>query len=249
VTAEILGLTAPSVANDPEFRDWYTRYQRLAVPRGASAATYTWITEVDVRAVLPSIRVPTLVITRSGARHHRAVFGRYLAEHIPGATSVELPGADTFPMQAGDFETLLDHVEQFLTGARGGHVTDRMLATILFTDIVGSTALAARKGDAAWLSVIRRHDGIVRGLLGKYRGREMRQTGDGSLAIFDGPARAVACAARIREALARSGIEVRAASTPGRSSSPATRSPGSPCTSRPASWRRPAPAGSSSRRP
>lgn len=209
VTAEMLALTAPSVAHDAEFRDWFVRYQRLAMPRGAATVTYRWVTEIDVRAVLPSIRVPTLVVHRAGARHHRADFGRYLAEHIPGARYLELPGADTYPLQAGDFETLLGHVEEFLTGARAGPVSDRMLATILFTDIVGSTDLAARRGDAAWGEIIRRHDEIVRALLRTYRGREMRQTGDGFLAIFDGPARAVACAARIREALARDGIEVR----------------------------------------
>jgi class 3 adenylate cyclase/pimeloyl-ACP methyl ester carboxylesterase len=210
VTSEILDLTAPSVAHDQRFRSWFTRYQRLAMPRGASAAMYRWVTDVDVRSVLPSIRVPTLVVQRSGARHHRAGFGRYLAEHVPGASYVELPGVDTLPFHAGDFAPVLDEVEQFLTGRRIGPVLDRQLATVLFTDIVDSTRLAAERGDAAWIELVRAHDAIVRTHLADYRGREIDHTGDGFLAMFDGPARAVTCAARLVDSLATLGVPIRA---------------------------------------
>jgi class 3 adenylate cyclase len=209
-TAEILDLTAPSVAHDKAFRDWYVRYQRLSMPRGAAAATYEWVTQLDVRSALPAIRVPTLVLHRVNNRHHRVEFGRYLAGAIPGATLVELPGADSYPLQAGDSGALLAEIEQFLTGTRGEHALDRMLATLLFTDIVDSTGMAAERGDAAWLDLMRRHDTIVRDHLRRHRGVEIRHTGDGFLARFDGPARAVACAARLVDALAALGIHIRA---------------------------------------
>lgn len=210
VTAEILGLTAPSMADDARFRRWYTRYQRLAMPRGAAAATYNWVTHVDVRSVLPTIRVPTLVLHRTGTRHHRPEFSHYLAEHIPGAKLVSIAGADSYPLNAGELDPLLDEIEQFLTGSRAEPARDRMLATILFTDIVDSTRLAAAQGDAAWTELLRRHDEIVREHLARYRGREVNYTGDGFLATFDGPARAITCAARMSEALAELGIQVRA---------------------------------------
>ncbi|MGH3136749.1 MAG: alpha/beta fold hydrolase [Gaiellaceae bacterium] len=210
VTAEILDMTAPTAASDARFREWFTRYQRLSMSPGAAAAMYRWVTQVDVRAVLPSIRVPTLVLQRSAARHHRAPFGRYLADQIPGARYVELPGIDTLPFHAGDFQPLLDEVEEFLTGTRARPVVDRQLATILFTDIVGSTRLAAQHGDAAWRDLVGYHDEIVRTQLAAYRGREVSQTGDGFLAVFDGPARGVTCATHINEALRELGIGIRA---------------------------------------
>jgi class 3 adenylate cyclase len=209
-TAEILDLTAPSLAHDKAFRDWYVRYQRLSMPRGTAAATYEWVTQLDVRSALPAIRVPTLVLHRVNNRHHRVEFGRYLAGAIPGAALVELPGADSYPLQAGDSAALLAEIEQFLTGTRGEHALDRMLATLLFTDIVDSTGMAAERGDAAWLDLIRRHDTIVRDHLRRHRGVEIRHTGDGFLARFDGPARAVACASRMVDALAVIGLQIRA---------------------------------------
>jgi class 3 adenylate cyclase len=210
VTAEILDLTAPSVAHERTFRDWFVRYQRLSMPRGAATAMYRWVTEIDVRSVLPTIRVPTLVLHRSGNRHHRVVFGRYLADEIPDAKLVELPGSDSFPLQSGDIDPLLDEIEQFLTGTKTEPSRDRMLATILFTDIVGSTNLAAERGDAAWLEVLGKHDDTVREYLRRHRGREVKHTGDGFLALFDGPARAVTCAARLRDALEGIGLTIRA---------------------------------------
>jgi class 3 adenylate cyclase/pimeloyl-ACP methyl ester carboxylesterase len=210
VTSDILDLTAPSEARDPRFRDWYVRYQRLAMPRGAATAMYRWVTELDVRSVLPTVRVPTLVIQRADTRHHRPAFGRYLADHIPDAKYVELPGADSSPFHAGDFNPVLDEIEEFLTGERPQRVADRMLTTVVFTDIVDSTALAAELGDATWRGLQRQHNDIVREHLRRYRGREVSYTGDGFLASFDGPARAVTFAARVSEALQAVGITIRA---------------------------------------
>lgn len=209
VTSEMLNFTAPSVANDPRFRSWWLRFSRLTMPRRASATMYRWVTEIDVRAILPTIRVPTLVLHRSGNRHHRVEYGRYIAEHVPNAKYVELPGADSFPFHAGDFTPLLDEVEEFLTGTRAEPVLDRRLATLLFTDIVGSTEIAAERGDSAWIRLARSHDDIVREHLQKYLGQEVDHTGDGFLAIFDAPARAVTCAARVTEALGALGIRIR----------------------------------------
>lgn len=209
VTADILDVTAPSVAGDGRFRDWFTRYQRLCMPRGAATTMYRWVTEIDVRSILPAIRVPTLVVQRADARHHRAGYGRYLADHIPGATYAEIPGADTFPPNAGDPAPVLDRIEEFLTGHRAEPTMSRMLATVLMTDIVGSTDLASRMGDATWSHLLRQHDDIVRGLLARYRGREVNTTGDGFLAVFDGPGRAVTFAARAAEALQPLGLTIR----------------------------------------
>ena len=210
VTSEFLDLTAPSVANDPRFRSWWLKYSRLTMPRRASATMYRWVTEVDIRSILPTVRVPTLVLHRSGARHHRAEFGRYLADHIPGAKYVELAGADSLPFHAGDFTPLLDEVEEFLTGTRAEPVLDRRLATLLFTDIVGSTRIAAERGDRAWVALSQSHDEVVREHLRSYLGREVDHAGDGFLAIFDAPARAVTCAARMAESLSVLGIRIRA---------------------------------------
>jgi class 3 adenylate cyclase/pimeloyl-ACP methyl ester carboxylesterase len=211
VTAAILDLAAPSAASDPRFRAWYPRYQRLSMSRGSAAALYRWVTSLDARPVLPTIRVPTLVLQRAAAHHHRPAFGRYLAEHIEGARYVELPGADTSPFHAGDFGPLLDEVEEFITGVRAPAVrSDRQLATILVTDIVGSTQVAAARGDAAWRALIGRHDEVVREQLRRFRGREVSHTGDGVLALFDGPARAVLCAAELVERLRELDLPIRA---------------------------------------
>jgi class 3 adenylate cyclase len=209
VTSEILDLTAPSVANDLRFRSWWLRYSRLAMPRAASTTMFRWVTDADIRSVLPTIRVPTLVLHRRGNRHHRVAFGRYLADHIPDATYVELPGADSFPFHAGDPTQLLDEVEVFLTGTKASPLLDRRLATMLFTDVVGSTRIVAERGDSAWVSLLRSHDEIVRAHLRTYRGDEVDHTGDGFLAVFDGPARAVTCAVRMTEALRELGVTVR----------------------------------------
>jgi class 3 adenylate cyclase/pimeloyl-ACP methyl ester carboxylesterase len=209
VTPDILELTAPSAYRDPRFRAWYLRYQRLCMPRGAAAAMYRWVTDLDVRSVLGSIHAPTLVVSRSGAQHHRPAFGRYLADHIPDARYVELPGADTYPFQTGDFDQVLDQVEQFLTGSEPAPKADRLLGTIVFTDIVASTQVVSKIGDSAWIALRRTHDELVRENIRRYRGREVSHTGDGFLALFDGPARAVTCAASIVEQVRDLGIEIR----------------------------------------
>lgn len=209
-TGAMLELTAPSVADDPRFRAWWTRYQRLSIPLGLVKTTFDWFGEVDVRAALPLIRVPTLVVARRDARFHRMAYGEYLAAHIAGAELRIVEGADTLPFHAGDFGPTLDHIEEFVTGRREKARVDRVLATVLFTDIVDSTALASSMGDERWLDLLAEHDRIVRVQLERFRGREIRMTGDGCLATFDGPARAVACAAAIGEQLATIGLSVRA---------------------------------------
>jgi class 3 adenylate cyclase/pimeloyl-ACP methyl ester carboxylesterase len=206
----MLALTAPSVADDPQMREWFIRYQRMAMPPGASSQMYRWVTKLDVRSVLPTISVPTLVLHRKDNRHYRLAFGQYLAEHIPGARLVELPGTDCYPFHTRESAGALDEMQEFLTGVRLGPPAERELATVLFTDIVGSTELAAKIGDAQWLELRAVHDYLVRRNLATFRGREIKTTGDGFLATFDGPARAVYCAVRIRDAVRSLGAEIRA---------------------------------------
>jgi class 3 adenylate cyclase len=164
--------------------------------------------EIDIRAALPALDVPSLVLHRRDDRLVPPRQGEYLAERIPGARYVELEGADHLPT-VGDQSTLLDEVEEFLVGSRRGHGAERALATILFTDIVGSTETAARLGDRRWLDLLERHDAIVRQELAVHRGHEVKTMGDGFLATFDGPARAIRCAAAIKEKVTRSGLEIR----------------------------------------
>ena len=206
----ILDLTAPSVADDPRMREWFIRYQRLAMPPGASTEMYSWVTRLDVRSVLPTIAVPTLVLHRKDNRHYRLAFGRYLAENIPEARFVELPGADCYPFHTPEGVAALDDVHEFMTGVRQGPSAERELATVLFTDIVGSTDLAAEIGDDRWLELRALHDEFVRRNLAAFRGREIETTGDGFLATFDGPARAIHCAVQIRDAVRSLGMEIRA---------------------------------------
>jgi len=206
----MLGLTAPSLAGDARSEEWFTRYQRLSMPPGAAAQMYRWVTQLDVRSVLPAISAPTLVLHRTENQHYRLAFGRYLAAHVAGARLVELPGADCYPFYAGDSDAVLDEVEEFLTGARQPLPTERELATVLFTDIVGSTDLAAQLGDARWLEFRAAHNEVVRRHLAAFRGREVTTTGDGFLATFDGPARAVHCAVQVRDSVRSLGMQIRA---------------------------------------
>jgi class 3 adenylate cyclase len=209
-TGDMLRLTAPSVADDPRFRAWWTRYQRLAVSHGLAKRTFEWFYQVDARAALPLIHVPTLVVARRGARYHRPEYGEYIAQHIGGAELRLVDGADTLPFFAGDFGPTLDQVEEFLTGRRESTRIERVLSTVLFTDIVDSTAKAVSLGDERWLDLRGEHHRIVRAQLERFRGREIGMTGDGCVATFDGPARAVLCAVAITEALSAIGIAVRA---------------------------------------
>lgn len=206
----MLGLTAPGVADDPRWQEWFTRYQRLSMPPGAATRMYRWVTQLDVRSILSAISVPTVVLHRQENHHYRLAYGRYLAEHVPGARLVQLPGADCYPFYTPASDAVLDELADVLTGARTELPTDRELATVLFTDIVGSTDLAARLGDARWLELRASHDEIVRRHLAALRGTEISTTGDGFLATFDGPARAVHCASRIADSVRALGLEVRA---------------------------------------
>ena len=206
----MLQLTAPSLADDARFRRWWTRYERLSVPMGLVQSTFEWFAGIDARAALPLVQAPTLVIGRRDARFHRAAFGEYLAAHIPGAQLRVLPGADTLPFHAGDFRAVLDEVARFLSGHPEQSPTDRMLATVLFTDIVGSTDLASAMGDERWLDLLAEHDRLTRAQLQRFDGREITMTGDGCLATFDGPSRAVACADAIVRAASAVGLTLRA---------------------------------------
>ncbi len=200
---------APSLADDERFQLWYAQAQRFS---GTPASAREWFRvtmEIDVREVLPAIRVPTLVIHRVGDRVIPVESGRYLAEHIPDAKYVEVPGDDHFPF-VGDIDAIVDEVEEFLTGSRRAREPDRVLATVLFTDIVGSTERAAELGDRRWTELLAEHHRIVREALERSRGKEVRVAGDGFLATFDGPARAIRCACAVREAVRELEIEIRA---------------------------------------
>ncbi len=166
-------------------------------------------TQIDIRAVLPVIGVPTLVIHRTGDLDIDVGGARWMAGQIAGASYVELPGLDHLPF-VGDQDAILDEVEEFLTGSRGAAERDRVLATVMFTDIVASTERAHEVGDRAWRQLLERHHALVRRELERFRGRELDTAGDGFLAAFDGPARAIRCACAIRDAVRGLGLEVRA---------------------------------------
>ena len=209
-TGALVELTAPSVARDKAFMERFGRYERLSMPPGVATRMYEWVLKVDVRAVLPNIQAPTLVLHRRDNRHYRIAYGRYLAEAIPGARLAEVAGADCYPFHAGDADPVLREIHAFVTGASGVPWVDRQLATVLFTDIVASTEQAARRGDVDWLDLRDAHDTVVRRELAHHQGIEVDTTGDGFLATFDGPARAIRCAAAIVSAVRELGLEVRA---------------------------------------
>ena len=208
-TAAQMDVFAPELAADTELRQSVARYQRQVASPGAAAAMSRMTFEVDVRHVLPSIQVPTLVLHHADSRAARVGHGRYLAEHIPGARYIELPGSG--PAFIGrDREEQIDEIEEFLTGVRPVPQADRVLATVLFTDVVDSTMHAAARGDRAWRDLLERHRELVRRQLERHRGREVNTTGDGFLATFDGPARAIHCASAIIQASRALGVEIRA---------------------------------------
>ena len=200
---------APSRMSDPDFMEWAGRLERLAASPSTIKRIFDLIGEFDVRDVLPSIRVPTLVLHRLEDSFIKIEHSRFLAERIPGARLVELEGGDNM-YSLGDSEALLGEMEEFLTGERHRTEPDRMLATVLFTDICSSTEHAARMGDRGWRYMLERHDALFRRALERHRGREIKRTGDGFLAAFDGPARAIRCAADHTESVASIGLEVRA---------------------------------------
>jgi class 3 adenylate cyclase/pimeloyl-ACP methyl ester carboxylesterase len=202
-------LPAPSTVDDPKMQEWLARYQRLSAPPSWATNMAKWYAEVDVRAILETINVPTLVITRKDAVYHRPAHGEYLAEHIQDARLAELPGADSSPYFI-DPGPVLDEIEEFMTGVRPRPVSDRTLATVMFTDIVDSTGHLARLGDQQWMRVLGQHDQLTRDYLHQYRGTERHTVGDGFLATFDGPTRAVTCAADLKRAMPELGIDIRA---------------------------------------
>jgi pimeloyl-ACP methyl ester carboxylesterase len=207
-TGARLDVFAPRAALDERFRRWYGRYERLSLSPRMLRAVIASDFEKDLRGILPSIRVPTLVLHRAGNRFIDVRKGRYLAEHITGARFVEVPGDDHL-FHLGETEIILDEIEEFLTGERPVPEIDRVLATVLFTDIVGSTERAAALGDHAWRSLLDAHHEVARRELERHRGREVEFAGDGLLATFDGPARAIRCACAIAEGVRGLGLEIR----------------------------------------
>ncbi len=200
---------APGRQSDPDFMDWAARLERLAASPATARQILDLIGEFDVRHVLPSIRVPTLVMHRKDDTFLDIRHSRYLADSIPGARFVELNGSDNL-FSLGDTEAHIGEIEEFVTGQRQEREPDRMLATVLFTDICASTERAAEMGDRDWRELLERHDIVVRRALARHRGHEVKRTGDGFLATFDGPARAIRAAIAISEEVRRLGIGVRA---------------------------------------
>jgi class 3 adenylate cyclase len=201
-------LFAPSFAGDPQAAEFTARMERSAASPAMVQQIFEMFLDIDVRAVLPTIHVPTLVLHRRGDRVVNRRAGEQLAAQIPGARYVELGGIDHLPW-AGDSEAVLGEIEEFLTGARSVAEPDRVLATVMFTDIVGSTERATVFGDARWRELLAAHQESVRRELGRFRGREVKTLGDGCLATFDGPARAIRCGLAIAQAARSLGLEVR----------------------------------------
>jgi class 3 adenylate cyclase len=201
-------LFAPSLAGDPQVAEFTARLERTAASPAMVQQIFEMFLDIDVRAVLPTIHVPTLVVHRRGDLVVNRRAGEDLAAHIPGAHYVELPGIDHLPW-AGDSEAVLGEVEEFLTGARSEAEPDRVLATVMFTDIVGSTERATELGDAAWRELLAEHQAAVSRELTRFRGRAVKTLGDGHLATFDGPARAIRCGGAIAETARSIGLEVR----------------------------------------
>ena len=208
-TAAAIDIIVPSLADDPEFREWWAQWERMS----ASPSTIrhllrsTW--QLDLRPVLEAIQIPTLVLHRSGDRTSHIRNGREVADAIPGARFQELPGRDGFPW-SGEAGPLIDAVEEFVTGQRRQPTVDRGLATVLFTDIVGSTERAAQLGDERWRSLLSEHDQATRSIVQEHHGRVVKSLGDGMLAVFDAPTRAVTAAVALRDAVRPLDIELRA---------------------------------------
>ena len=203
-----LRMFAPSMADDPAFRTWWDRAGNVGATPAMARALLAGVFETDVRHLLPEVKVPTLIIHGANLAVLPVEHGRYMAERIPGSKYLEVPGTDVF-YWLGDTDVMLDEIEEFLTGVRGSG-TERVLATVLFTDIVGSTDRAAQLGDGRWRDLLDRHDKSVRAEIGRFRGREVNTMGDGFVASFESPGRAIECALAIRSTLKRFDIDVRA---------------------------------------
>jgi class 3 adenylate cyclase len=208
-TGKSLRLMNPAVYDDLDFRRWYGRVQRLAMPRKWMRVFWSSVAEFDITPVLSSITAPTLVLNRSQSIAFALPRGRYVADRIARAEFRELPGRDELFFMTNP-SPLLEELREFLTGVREAPAVDRILATILFTDIVDSTEQVAALGDREWRDRILRHNGLIRRALARFRGKEIDTAGDGFLASFDGPARAIRCAAAIREDVKLLGFQVRA---------------------------------------
>ncbi len=208
-TGTVIDVIAPTLAGDARFRRWYAKLERLAMSPSAVLPMMQANTDIDVRELLPLIRAPTLVARRRDDEVIDERHCRYVADHVPGARYVELPGRDN-AVFAGDLDPLLDTLEEFLTGSRPAGGSERVLATVLFTDICSSTQRAAEMGDHRWRELLDNHEALVRDQLERFDGVEVKTLGDGFLATFDGPARAVRCALAIAEASPDTGIEIRA---------------------------------------
>ena len=207
--ADRMDLDQLAPSEDEAFKRRLATYFRRSASPGAAVALLRMNTQIDVRDVLPTIQAPTLVIHRTDDRDVNVEEGRWIAAQIPGATYVELPG-DAHTLWAGNTDEIIDEVEEFLTGARSPREADRLLATVLFTDIAGSTERAAQVGDARWRELIAAHHATVRRQLERHRGREIDTAGDGFFAAFDGPARAIRCACAIRDGVRALDLHVRA---------------------------------------
>jgi pimeloyl-ACP methyl ester carboxylesterase len=206
--AALIDLFAPSRANDEAARQVWGRFQRTGASPAMGRAVFQALCELDCREVLPAIRVPTLIVHNTGERVAKVEAARYMAERIPGAKLVELPGIDhSFIM--GGWEPVVDEIEQFLTGARPERRVDRVLATVLFTDIVGSTARAVDVGDHRWRELLSAHNALIRRALDRFGGSEVKTTGDGFLATFTGPSRAIQCGRVLHDGVRQLGLEIR----------------------------------------
>jgi class 3 adenylate cyclase len=208
VADTLLPVVAPSEAGNPAVRTWYRMYSHSSSSPTETLEGIRSLGPVDIRGLLGSIQAPVLVLHRTGDRLANVAASRYMAERIPGARMVELLGQDHFPF-FGDQDAVVELTQEFLTGARPAADPDRVLATVLFTDIVDSTRLAAELGDRRWHQTLDQHNTVVRSGLARFRGREVKTTGDGFLASFDGPARAIRAAAAIRGELAELGLGIR----------------------------------------
>jgi class 3 adenylate cyclase/pimeloyl-ACP methyl ester carboxylesterase len=208
-TGEFQHLVNPDMPWNDEIRAAWARQERLAASPGTVALMMPLVTELDVRAVLPTVRVPTLVVHNADDAVVVPAMGKYVADHIPGAKYVELPGRNLYHF-VEPWRASFDEINEFLTGTRAAIAEDRVLATVLFTDIVDSTRRAVAMGDRDWHALLDAHDAVVRAQLSRFRGREVNTSGDSFLAMFDGPQRAIRCAVSIRDAVQSLGIEVRA---------------------------------------
>lgn len=206
----VLAVTAPSVADDARFVRWWLKFQRSTMPPAMVASGFDWQLEIDVREEAKTISAPTLVIHRTDNVYHRIGYGRWLAENIPDARMIEVPGADSLPFHAGDFDQILDEVEIFVTGESQRVAQERKLATVLFTDIVASTEQASELGDQKWLDLLRDVNRTTEAQVKRFGGTSIHTTGDGHLSIFDVPAQAVSAAKQILHEVGTLGVALRA---------------------------------------